>query len=223
MMPSIKDLIINKCSAQNGMHNGMTPKDAGHVILNLFNLWEPCTELTFESLESQAKQDHSAPYRVRNRRACTCKHPFFTLLFDEAAWFSVSSPQHWPWGGHSLWEVSRGTAQFILPCTADSFRAAFSLHAPKTERISSIYTTWYQGLYLINHLNPTRLLQKHFSMLNTGNRRVWFSMDPFILKEPQSALARIDSYPEKVSRAISRNAAVVKDLLLTWTASMLKS
>lgn len=28
------------------MHNGMTPKNAGHVILNLFNLWEPCTELT---------------------------------------------------------------------------------------------------------------------------------------------------------------------------------
>lgn len=75
MMPSIKDLIINKCSAQNGTHNGMTPKDAGHVILNLFNLWEPCTELTFESLESQAKQDRGAPYRVRNRRACTCKSP----------------------------------------------------------------------------------------------------------------------------------------------------
>lgn len=51
----------HKRSAQKGTHNGMTPKDAGHVILNLFTLWEPCTELTLESLESQAKQDHSAP------------------------------------------------------------------------------------------------------------------------------------------------------------------
>jgi len=96
MMPSIKDLIIRKRSAQNGMHNGMTPKDAGHVILNLFNLWEPCTELTFESLESQEKQDHSAPYRGRNRRACTCKSPFCTQLFDGAACSSASSSQHWP-------------------------------------------------------------------------------------------------------------------------------
>lgn len=102
MMPSMKDLIINECSAQNGMHNGMTPKDAGHVILNLFNLWEPCTKITFESLESQGKQGHTAPHRVRNRRACTCKSPFFTLLFDGAACFCVFSPQHWPWGGKSL-------------------------------------------------------------------------------------------------------------------------
>lgn len=138
----MKDLIINECSAQNGMHNGMTPKDAGHVILNLFNLWEPCTKITFESLESQGKQGHTAPHRVRNRRACTCKSPFFTLLFDGAACFCFL-PTTLALGWQiSLWEVKRGTTRLLSPCIADSSRVVFSLHAPKTVRICSIYIVW---------------------------------------------------------------------------------
>lgn len=62
------------------MHNGMTPKDAGHVILNLFNLWEPCTELTFESLSlkqnkitvphTESETEELAPARAPSSHCC---------------------------------------------------------------------------------------------------------------------------------------------------------
>lgn len=129
MMPSIKALIRNECSAQNAMHNGMTPQDAGHVILNLFNLWEPCIELTFESLESQAKQDHSAPHRVRNRRACTCKSLFFTLLLDGAACSRVSSPQLWPWAGRfwfGRWAGDQLYPSLLVPPKSAELCSTFS-------------------------------------------------------------------------------------------------
>lgn len=120
MMPSLKDLIINKRSAQNGIHNGMTPKDAGHVILNLIHLWEPCTELTFESLESQAKQDLSAPYRVRNRRACTCKSSF-TILLLMGLLVSVFAPYN---TGPEVATLSLGdehrSGLLFFPCRADA-------------------------------------------------------------------------------------------------------
>lgn len=101
MMPSIKALIRNECSAQNAMHNGMTPQDAGHVILNLLNLWEPCTELTFESLESQAKQDHSAPTQSQKQKSLHLQEPLLHTAVGWGCLFQCFLPTALPWGGRS--------------------------------------------------------------------------------------------------------------------------
>lgn len=150
MMPSIKALTRNECSAQNAMHNGMTPQDAGHVILNLFNLWEPCAELTFESLESQAKQDHGVPHRARDRRACTCRSLFFTLLFDEVACFRVSSPQPC----REVADLGLGISPVPLSLCCQNLQSCV-LCAPKAQTMCSTHSTGHQGLYFINHFNPT--------------------------------------------------------------------
>lgn len=137
-MPSIKALIRNECSAQNAMHNGMTPQDAGHVILNLFNLWEPCTELTFESLESPAKQDHSAPHRVRNRRACTCRSLFSTLLLEGllVSVFPPHSPADLSLGGEL------GISSIPLSSRCQNMQSC-APHAPKTKTMCSTHTTGF--------------------------------------------------------------------------------
>lgn len=192
-MPSIKALIRNECSAQNAMHNGMTSQDAGHVILNLFNLWEPCIELTFESLESQAKQDHSTPHRVRNRRACTCKSLFFTLLLDGAPCFSISSPQPWPWGGRSGFGRRAG----------DQLHPSLLVLPKSVELCSSCSQDWQDVFHTHHRVSGFvfhKSLESHetpciFQCWSPGNRRVWISMDLFTLEEPWSALAWINSHP----------------------------
>lgn len=183
MMPSIKALIRNECSAQNATHNGMTPQDAGHVILNLFKLWEPCTELTFESLESPAKQDHSAPHRVRNRRACACRSPVFTLLLDGAACFSDSSPQPCPEVADPSLEGELGISSIPLPSYCQNMQSCIP-RVPKTETMCSIHTAGYQGLYFINHLNPTRLLA-FFNADHQGTEEFGFPWMLLHLMEPE--------------------------------------
>lgn len=112
----------------------------------------PCIELTFESLESQAKQDHGAPHRVRNRRACTCKSLFFTLLLDGAACFRfLPTALALSWQ-ILVWEVSWGSALSPSPCTTEICRAVLFV-LPRL-RECSIRAPGYQGLYFINHLNP---------------------------------------------------------------------
>lgn len=174
-MPSIKALIRNECSAQNAMHNGMTPQDAGHVILNLFNLWEPCTELTFESLESPAKQDHSAPHRVRNRRACTCRSLFSTLLLEglHVSVFPPHSPADLSLGGEL------GISSIPLSSPAKTCRAVLLMLPRLRQRVP--YTP--QGLYFIDHLNPTRLLT-FFNADHQGTGEVGFPWMLLHLGEP---------------------------------------
>lgn len=178
MMPSIKALIRNECSAQNAMHNGMTPQDAGHVILNLFNLWELCTELTFGSLESQAKQDHSAPHKVRSRRACTHGCLFFTLL-DGAACFSVSSPQPCSGVADPGLGGELGISSVLLSSCCQNLWSC-DLRAPKAETMCSKHTAGHQGLYFINHLNPTRLLA-----FFKGTEEFGFLWMPLHLRKPK--------------------------------------
>lgn len=183
MMPSIKALIRNECSAQNAMHNGMTPQDAGHVILNLFNLWEPCAELTFESLESQAKQDHIAPHRARNRRACTCRSLFFILLLDGASGFSVSSPQPCPELADLGLGGELGISPIPLSLCCQNLQSCV-LRAPKAETVCSTHTTGHQGLCFINHLNPTRL-PAFFNADHQGTEEFGFLWMLLHLREPE--------------------------------------
>lgn len=215
MMPSIKALIRNERSAQNAMHNGMTPQDAGHVILNLFNLWEPCAELTFESSESQAKQDHGAPHRARDRRACTCRSVFFTLLLDGSACFRVSSPQSCP----EVADLDLGGELRISPVPLSlccQNLQSCVLRAPKAETMCSTHTTGHQGLYLINHFNPTAF----FNADHQGTEEFGFLWMLLHLRKPKvlqhgliHILARVVT--EKLNRIICRNAAVDSDSLLT--------